>query len=121
MGRCCLAREWESHKSLNKQESETKSRLNPKAALFVSSEEWVERMASRNEKMTETAQVPQDMPTSPWTETFQNAETFAIQASRHNQRNQQAEGTTDRPAQRHAESDAARPTQDALSEIFNGV
>ena len=61
--------------------------------------------------------MPQDMPTSPWTETFQNAESVAFQANRQ---------TSDGPdrmiqAQRHADSDAARPTQDALSEIFNGV
>ncbi len=90
----------------------------------------MERMASRNEKMTETAQVPQDMPTSPWTETFQNAATFASQAAspanRQSQRSQQIQpaqrqAATSRPAASRTDSDAARPTQDALSEIFNGV
>ncbi len=113
--RCCLEREWGNHKSLNKQTSETKSRLNPKAALFVSSEEIMERVVTRREKKMEAAPMQQDMPTSPWTETFQNAESFMSHASRPNQAGQQDQ------AQRHADSDADRPTQDALSTIFNGV
>ncbi len=93
----------------------------------------MERMSSRNERTTEAAQMPQDMPTSPWTETFQNAQTFAFdaasQANRQSQPSQQGQqgqmtsGARDQKiqAQGHADADAARPTQDALSEIFNGI
>ncbi len=84
----------------------------------------MERMLTRNDSKMEAAQMPQDMPTSPWTETFQNAETFTSHAaSQANHPSQTATGAQDQQiqAQRHADADAARPTQDALSEIFNGV
>ncbi len=52
----------------------------------------------------------QEMPTSPWTELFQQTESSAAGAA-----NQQ-----DDQAQRPMEADANRPTHDALSAIFNG-
>lgn len=63
--------------------------------------------------MSSTHKVPQKQPkpqpTSPWTEVFQR---MAMQSSERAQ-GERAHGS------RTAEADAARPTQDALSVIFN--
>jgi len=61
-------------------------------------------------KMQHAKQAEEQTPTSPWTEVFQTAQ------------DSQAKQQENRPAERSAhatDSEAYRPTRDALSAIFN--